>query len=401
MEILFTGSVPKQKIYSYAVRGNYNSNTITFVLDKIQEDNLDLSSLTCFAKIQGYALDKDIVEKVVEGDKLKIKWIMKRKHTKSRIISVQLQFEGYQNDCIWQTEIIEITLSGIIKADEYIEDNYPGELANHERRIQNLEVKGDIKKIIELELTKAIEVNPDIDEVYRLDGTRVIYRNDAAGTDDDLDAPYQFMRNLHIKLINFNQSDVGKYIYLFRKSQTSNKGTHQKKSYVHPSNFDSENKKIQKLGYAFFAGHKNFGKIMPEAPSWMPHGGAMQTEFLITQEDINRGYIEVDLSNELLSMLLYYNANTKEKEFGLYSNIEETIIGVNQTIKYALVNNNNIEFISYQKLFIGGRNRYDEFHKWIGKLLYTVYKHNGVYKISFVNIFKEESNNQSVYVSID
>lgn len=140
MKILFKGSVPQEKSYSYSVKNNNNSNVITFELDKIQEDDLDLSSLTCFVKVKGAIIDKDVVTKVVEDDKLKIKWIMKRKHTKSRIISVQLQFEGYgESDIVWQTEMIEITLSNTINADEYIENEYPGELADHEERIQALE----------------------------------------------------------------------------------------------------------------------------------------------------------------------------------------------------------------------------------------------------------------------
>lgn len=140
MKILFKGNVPQEKSYSYSVKNNNNSNVITFELDKIQEDDLDLSSLTCFVKVKGAIIDKDVVTKTVDGDKLKIKWIMKRKHTKSRIISVQLQFEGYgESDIVWQTEMIEITLSNTIKADEYIENEFPGELMDHEARIQALE----------------------------------------------------------------------------------------------------------------------------------------------------------------------------------------------------------------------------------------------------------------------
>lgn len=181
MEILFKRNVPQQKMYSYAVKDNNNSNTITFVLDKIQEDNLDLSSLTCFVKVKGYTIDKDVVVKIVEENKVKIKWVLKRKHTKSRIISVQLQFEGYENDLVWQSEIIEITLSGTIKADEYIENEFPGELMDHEARIQALEEKDhDIvvtidPKIYENEdgltkiIRKRVSRTGDVSDTYVID----------------------------------------------------------------------------------------------------------------------------------------------------------------------------------------------------------------------------------------
>lgn len=172
MEILFKGNVPQQKMYSYAVKDNNNSNTITFVLDKIQEDNLDLSSLTCFVKVKGHVIDKDVVVKIVEEDKVKIKWILKRKHTKSRIISIQLQFEGYENDLVWQSEIIEITLSGTIKADEYIENEFPGELMDHEARIQALEEKNN-----DIVITKTPEKYKNEDGL-----TKIIRKEDNNGS---------------------------------------------------------------------------------------------------------------------------------------------------------------------------------------------------------------------------
>lgn len=137
MQILFTGNKPQKKTYSYSVKENNNSNKISFILDKVQE-GLDLSTLSCFVKVQGLEIDKDVPTIEIEEDKIKVNWTLLRKHTDSRVLSVQLQFEGH-GDVVWQSEILQLVLSDTIKADEYIENKYPAVLTNHEERITDLE----------------------------------------------------------------------------------------------------------------------------------------------------------------------------------------------------------------------------------------------------------------------
>lgn len=140
MEILFTGNKPQKKTYSYSVKENNNSNVITFIFDKVQE-NLDLSSLSCFVKVHGSEIDKDVPTVRVRQNKIHVNWTLQRKHTDTRILNVQLQFEGI-GDIVWQSDILQIVLSDTIKADEYIQNKYPAVLTNHEDRIQTLEEGG-------------------------------------------------------------------------------------------------------------------------------------------------------------------------------------------------------------------------------------------------------------------
>lgn len=140
MEILFTGNKPQKKTYSYSVKENNNANIITFILNK-EIEGVDLSSLSCFVKVKGSEIDKDVPTVAVVEDKIHVIWTLLRKHTDSRMLLIQLQFEG-TSDIVWQTEIITIVLSDTIKADKYIENKYPSVLINHEERISELEESG-------------------------------------------------------------------------------------------------------------------------------------------------------------------------------------------------------------------------------------------------------------------
>lgn len=145
MDILFTGNKPQKKTYSYSVKENNNSNIITFILNK-EIEGVDLSTLSCFVKVQGSGfLDKDVPSVEVEEDKIKVHWTLLRKATSYRVLSVQLQFEGSE-DIVWQTEILTLVLSETIKADEYIENKYPAVLTNHEARIINVENQNEVQE---------------------------------------------------------------------------------------------------------------------------------------------------------------------------------------------------------------------------------------------------------------
>lgn len=154
------------------------------------------------------------------------------------------------------------------------------------------------------------------------------------------------MPDLRIKLHNFTEDDIGKSIYLYRRSKKSNTTVSKKKSYVHPANYDSTSTNLQKFGYASLANtiEKPGGEnpyTYPAAPDWMPHGGAFQTEFVITPEIINRGYLTIELSRELLTLLMFKD---RHKEFD--TDAPYKIIGISQRIRFALMENDQISVIS-------------------------------------------------------
>lgn len=147
MEIKFIGNKPEKTIYAYAVKENNDTNKIEFLLDKVQEGGkLDLANYIAFAKIRGANfVDKvPLIVEIVE-EKIKLSLTLQRKHTSSRGLDIQLQFEYFttnENVLVWQTEIFTMVLSDTIPADEEIANKYPAILQDHERRISDLEQGG-------------------------------------------------------------------------------------------------------------------------------------------------------------------------------------------------------------------------------------------------------------------
>lgn len=146
MEIKFIGNKPEKTIYAYAVKENNDTNKIEFLLDKVQEGgNLDLANYIAFAKIRGANfVDKvPLIVEIVE-EKIKLSLTLQRKHTSSRGLDIQLQFEYFttnENVLVWQTEIFTMVLSDTIPADEEIANKYPAILQDHEKRIFEEEEK--------------------------------------------------------------------------------------------------------------------------------------------------------------------------------------------------------------------------------------------------------------------
>lgn len=78
----------------------------------------------------------------------------------------------------------------------------------------------------------------------------------------------------------------------------------------HPLNYNEESPdpELNKAGYAAIEGmardpHEHPDEVFPAVPSWMPHGGYMQTTIKISREDVIRGYIDIDPGFYFLPML--------------------------------------------------------------------------------------------------
>ena len=116
--INYKGTIPQQRNYSYAVKGNNKSNIIKFMVERYQED-LDLRDFNCYLKLEnkeaGY-YDKIKLENVVSSsDFLTIAWEMTRKSTHYRNLDIQLQFESNdEDDIVFQTLIASLEFNGNI-----------------------------------------------------------------------------------------------------------------------------------------------------------------------------------------------------------------------------------------------------------------------------------------------
>lgn len=78
----------------------------------------------------------------------------------------------------------------------------------------------------------------------------------------------------------------------------------------HPLNYNEESPdpELNKAGYAAIAGMERDeqhypGEEFPPVPSWMPHGGYMETKMKISREDVKRGFIDIDPGVYFLPML--------------------------------------------------------------------------------------------------
>lgn len=180
-----------------------------------------------------------------------------------------------------------------------------------------------------------------------------------------------YLHKVRINLINFTEDNVGNYIYLYRKSKSSNSGGDKKKSYIHPMNYDFvpvEGQRYNKMmGYGSIAGTRQkflynnqyYYYQRPEVPDWMPQNGYIQTEWEITPEDIEEGYIEIDASNEFLSLLTIVEPQSPTPEYEPdFSTDSLKIIGNTQCMKFGLVDENkNLITLSNDTLKISMMSR--------------------------------------------
>ena len=107
---------------------------------------------------------------------------------------------------------------------------------------------------------------------------------------------------LKILLHGLTEDDIGKCIYLLK---TKRRGKTVK--YNHPANLKikTDGGSSMGMGYATVANSKTgqTGSIFPAVPTWMPNNGLIQTEWILTADDINKGYIEIDIRHDWISLL--------------------------------------------------------------------------------------------------
>lgn len=174
--------------------------------------------------------------------------------------------------------------------------------------------------------------------------------------------------SLKINLINFNDSDVGKCIYLYRKAKQRIGGL--RKCYKHPKDlYISYEPSERYLGYTYMGYKMNAGHRMPQSdvghtltvytpvPTFMPREGTIQTEWILTQEDITRGYIEIDICSEWVSLISHHDI------YGVWTDLDSEkwtrVVGCRGdgnciNIKFGLVNESGImECISNESVKFG------------------------------------------------
>lgn len=145
MDIIFNGTSCPIKYLHIGVQGNNFIDKIVFCVQRKTDDGLDLSEFTPYVKIQNAKenyIDKDgklAIDKT--DDQLRLTYRLRRKTTMYPCFEMQLQLEHPdEGDCIvWQTEVINVTLSRTIAADKEIEQQYPSVIQNLTERVEQIE----------------------------------------------------------------------------------------------------------------------------------------------------------------------------------------------------------------------------------------------------------------------
>lgn len=170
-----------------------------------------------------------------------------------------------------------------------------------------------------------------------------------------------FLHNIRIKLINFTEDDIGGKIYLYRKSRTSNIGAGKKKGYFHPLNWnvDDSHANVRRFGYGVLAnteqrgGGHNVVFTRPDVPDWMPHDGYIPTEFTLTEQDISKGYININTENDWLCLLtLHEDDNWTAHDDPDFDVNKLRVIGDIQNIKFGFVKQDTLIAMSSQEIVV-------------------------------------------------
>lgn len=145
MDIIFNGTSCPTRYLHIGVQGNNLVDKIVFCVPRKTSDGLDLSEFTPYIKIQNAKenyIDKDgklTIDKY--DDQLRLTYRLRRKTTMYPCFEMQLQFEQPdEGDCIvWQTEVINVTLSRTIAADKEIEQQYPSVIQDLTALVETIE----------------------------------------------------------------------------------------------------------------------------------------------------------------------------------------------------------------------------------------------------------------------
>lgn len=169
-----------------------------------------------------------------------------------------------------------------------------------------------------------------------------------------------FLHNIRIKLINFTEDDIGDKIYLYRKSRTSNIGAGKKKGYFHPLNWnvDDSHANVKRFGYGVLANTTQTNNdddvfTRPDVPDWMPNNGFIPTEFTLTEQDISKGYININTENNWLCLL----TPREDDEWTTHDDPDFDVnmlkvIGDIQNIKFGFVKEDTLIAMSSQEIVV-------------------------------------------------
>ncbi len=127
--INYNGNKPTTDYFKYSVQGNNNADVVRFCLSK-QQGTLDLTNYKVY--VQAKCEEDDFIDKVeitddvsIVANQLNANWVMLKKHTINRQLLVSLSFENENEEVVWQTQIVKITIANGINADEEIANTYP------------------------------------------------------------------------------------------------------------------------------------------------------------------------------------------------------------------------------------------------------------------------------------
>ena len=154
--INYNGNKPTTDYFKFAVQGNNNADVVRFELQK-QQGNLDLSGgYTPYVKVycedDGFADKVDISNNMsVVENQLELVWTMQAKHTGHRQIQVSLSFENDQQEVVWQTQIVKMTISNGLDVAGQMENTYPDVLQELKmEKVYNLPSEYELKPISEV-----------------------------------------------------------------------------------------------------------------------------------------------------------------------------------------------------------------------------------------------------------
>lgn len=332
--INYNGNKPTTDYFKFSVQGNNKSDVVRFIVSLNQGGFVFDDNYHYYAKVQ--CVDDDYYDKIAVdtwgvNDNLNLftaDLILKAQTTSHKQIEISLSCENLQDEIVWQTQIVKIAIANGVNADEQIADQYPSVLQDLQEQIDELKQGGGggSYKTIFLELMPSIACENDEDG----------YRG-----------------NLRLNLINFDSSDVGSYIYLYNKSLGNKQKkngraffTTRKMTYKHPTNWDSETTNIAKLGYGVFANKRMKYQgdwIWDDVPTFMYHNGYVQTEYEITEQHINQGYMDIDVGKEFLQLLIpYVNDGNNYDDNKIVFGGRVATFGKTQFITYYQIKNGKI-----------------------------------------------------------
>lgn len=127
--INYNGNKPTTDYFKFSVQGNNNADVVRFCLEK-KQGKIDLSGYKVY--VQAYCEEDDFIDKVeitdnvnIVDNQLSADWTLLKKHTVNRQLQVSLSFEDLDNEVVWQTRIVKITIANGIDADKEMINKYP------------------------------------------------------------------------------------------------------------------------------------------------------------------------------------------------------------------------------------------------------------------------------------